>query len=203
MFARSGLKLHNFLGSSECGGIAYDRTPTPRPDERIVGTALEGVSLAAERGGCLEVRGPAVGTAYWPAADPALSDGCFRTSDLVEINAAGAVRWLGRAADVINVAGRTLAPDTVEAALRTHPGVRECLVFGAESPDDPRGETIEACVEAPGISPAELRAHAVARLAAWQVPREWWPVESLASGPRGKLSRAEWRARWPRGRSNQ
>ncbi len=200
VFARSALKLHNFLGSSECGGIAYDRAGTPRTDERVVGTALDGVSLATGRGGCLEVRGAAVGTSYWPESDPALSDGCFRTSDFVEIGASGAVRWLGRAADVINVAGRKLAPETVEAALRTHPGVRECLVFGAESPDDPRGETIVACVESPGVSSAELRAHAAARLPAWQVPREWWPVESLASGARGKLPRAEWRARWRAGK---
>lgn len=200
LFARHHLKVHNFLGSSECGGIAYDRSAVPREDERVTGTALDGVSLSTGPGGCLEVRGDAVGTSYWPVADPALADGCFRTADLVEITASGAVRWLGRAADQINVAGRKLAPETVEEALRSHPAVRECLVFGVAVPEDPRGEVVVACVAAPGMSSAGLRAHVAARLPAWQVPREWWFVDSLAAGSRGKLSRADWRSRWQSGR---
>ncbi|KAB2671320.1 MAG: acyl--CoA ligase [Verrucomicrobia bacterium] len=196
VYARSGLKLHNFYGASECGGIAYDRTETPRTDERVTGTALDGVTLAAEPGGCLEVRGTAVGNGYWPESDPALAHGCFRTSDWVEIGESGAVRWLGRSADVVNVAGRKLAPETVETALRSHAGVRECVVFGVEAPDDPRGELLVACVEAPGVAIAELRAHAAARLPAWQVPREWWAVDTLGTGNRGKISRSEWRAKW-------
>jgi acyl-CoA synthetase (AMP-forming)/AMP-acid ligase II len=36
----------------------------------------------------------------------------------------------------------------------------------------------------------------LARLPAWQVPREWWLVESLFASRRGKLSRNEWRRRY-------
>src|SRR5580765_3160074 len=32
VFQRAGLKLHNFYGSSECGGIAYDNSHAPRFD---------------------------------------------------------------------------------------------------------------------------------------------------------------------------
>jgi acyl-CoA synthetase (AMP-forming)/AMP-acid ligase II len=40
------LKLHNFLGASECGGIAYDGSDIPRPDPALIGTALENVHVA-------------------------------------------------------------------------------------------------------------------------------------------------------------
>jgi acyl-CoA synthetase (AMP-forming)/AMP-acid ligase II len=30
----------------------------------------------------------------------------------------------------------------------------------------------------------------------WQVPREWWFVDSLAENERGKVSRAAWRRRF-------
>ncbi|HYG33396.1 MAG TPA: class I adenylate-forming enzyme family protein, partial [Clostridia bacterium] len=39
IFSRHGIKVHNFYGSSECGGIAYDATETPRVDGSCVGAA--------------------------------------------------------------------------------------------------------------------------------------------------------------------
>jgi acyl-CoA synthetase (AMP-forming)/AMP-acid ligase II len=80
VFAARGLKIHNFYGSSECGGIAYDATDVPRSDPAVVGTAVRGVALrVSEVDGCLEVRSPAVGQTYWPLPDPALAGGCFHT----------------------------------------------------------------------------------------------------------------------------
>jgi hypothetical protein len=34
------------------------------------------------------------------------------------------------------------------------------------------------------------------KLPAWQVPRDWWQVESLSVNERGKISRADWRKRF-------
>jgi acyl-CoA synthetase (AMP-forming)/AMP-acid ligase II len=34
------------------------------------------------------------------------------------------------------------------------------------------------------------------QLPAWQVPRDWWFVKSLAPNERGKFSRAEWRKKY-------
>src|ERR1019366_7204382 len=36
VFEAHGLKIHNFYGSSECGGIAYDATTVPRTDDACV-----------------------------------------------------------------------------------------------------------------------------------------------------------------------
>ena len=192
---RTGLKLHNFYGATECGGIAYDSTSEPRTDPACVGNAMDNVALRLNEHGCLEVRSAAVGTAYWPDPDPVLAPGCYRTSDLAELNN-GLVFLRGRASDLINVAGRKVSPDSIERVLLGHESVRECLVFGASSGNSSRGEFIVACVVVPaGATEETLKQFLLARLPAWQVPREWKFVESLAPNARGKLSRAEWRAR--------
>jgi len=80
--------------------------------------------------------------------------------------------------------------------LLQHESVRDCLVFGAPSHDDGRSEIIVACVVTPEtLGMEDLRRFLLTRLPAWQVPREWKRVDSLAPNERGKLSRAEWRRR--------
>ena len=87
-------------------------------------------------------------------------------------------------------------PETIERALLAHPQVRGALVFGAPSPEAERSDIVVACVVAGAEVTAEtLRQFLLAQLPAWQVPREWRFVESLAPNQRGKLSRAGWRAR--------
>ena len=196
VFAASGLKIHNFLGASECGGIAYDATEIPREDASCVGAALQNVLLTQADDGCLHVRGPAVGQTYWPVLDPRLSGDGFVTSDLVELKQ-GCVFLRGRAGDQINVAGRKVSPETVERALLRHPGVRDCLVFGCPSADSERTETIVACVVGNAAAGSEmLKQFLLEKLPAWQIPRDWWFVESLEVNQRGKLSRAEWRRKY-------
>ncbi len=195
VFARRGLKIHNFLGASECGGIAYDRTDTPRPDPALVGTALDGVRLHCEPGGQLCVTGPAVAESYWPESRESLAGGRYRTGDLVELTTEGSLFLRGRSGDVINVAGRKVTPERIEEELRRHPAVRECLVLGLPA-GDARGETVAAIVAgSPATGVAELRDFLLARLPAWQVPKVWRLEDSLSPDRRGKLSRAGWRAR--------
>jgi acyl-CoA synthetase (AMP-forming)/AMP-acid ligase II len=190
------LKIHNFYGSTECGGIAFDCTPTPRHDAAVAGRPLRNVKVSVVANGCLEVRSAAVGQTYWPESSPNLAQGVFRTSDLGEIS--GDVIYLrGRASDQINIAGRKILPETIERALGEHPHVRTCLVFGVPIPDKQRGEAIVACV-AGGLelNRESLKQFAMSKLPAWQVPREWWFVDALEFNTRGKLSRAEWRRRY-------
>ena len=85
VFTTNGLKIHNFYGSSECGGIAYDATKIPRNDAACVGSPMRNVSLSVADDGCMEVRSHAVAETYWPQPDANLCGGCFHTSDLAEI----------------------------------------------------------------------------------------------------------------------
>jgi acyl-coenzyme A synthetase/AMP-(fatty) acid ligase len=192
MFKMHGLKIHNFLGSSECGGIAYDASATPRKDAAFAGAPMLNVNLSLNDDGCLVVRSRAVAETYWPEKSNSLGGGMFQTSDLAELKD-GLVFLHGRLDDQINVAGRKVSPETVERALLAHPQVRECLVFGAPSRNAERAEIIVAVIVA-SATETELKRFLLQTLPAWQLPREWHFVESLSANARGKVSRAAWRA---------
>ena len=192
VFETTGVKIHNFYGASECGGIAYDRTETPRSDDALVGTAVANVHLEVADDGCLSVRGPNVASGYWPAGDPTLCGGVYRARDLGEIRD-GEVFLLGRQGDVINVAGRKVAPEAVERVLLQHPAVREALVLGLPA-EGGREETIAAVVVGSGgATEGELRRFLLERLPAWQVPRRWRFAEGTLTNARGKAARGWWR----------
>jgi acyl-coenzyme A synthetase/AMP-(fatty) acid ligase len=196
VFEAHGLKLHNFYGSTECGGIAYDDSTIPRTDSACAGAPMKYVQLSIGADGCLEVRGRNVGQTYWPEPAANLREGCFRSSDLAEISD-GLVYLRGRAGDQINVAGRKLSPEEIEKALLSHPEVRDCIVFGVPADDAERGDIIVACVVWNGSSKADvLRTYLLERLPAWQIPREWIFVPTLEANQRGKISRMEWRSRF-------
>jgi long-chain acyl-CoA synthetase len=191
VFKMRGLKIHNFLGSSECGGIAYDASASPRTEAALVGSPMQNVYLSLNDDGCLVVRSRAVAETYWPEKSDSLNGGIFQTSDLAELKDGG-VFLRGRLGDQINVAGRKVSPETIERVLLGHPQVRECLVFGTPSRDAERTEIIVAIV-ASNAAESELKNFLLQSLPAWQVPREWHFVDSLSANARGKISRAEWR----------
>jgi long-chain acyl-CoA synthetase len=189
---KCGIKIHNFLGATECGGIAYDRSESVRTDGAMVGTAMENVALSVSDG-MLEVRGAAVGWRYWPEARPELMDGVFRTSDLVEL-IDGKLFIRGRASDVIHIAGRKVPPEQIERELLKHSAVKECLVFAAPRRDEEN--QIVAVIVGDEKARDEIRKFAAERLQPWQAPRQWWFVESLGANERGKVSRAQWREKF-------
>ena len=198
IFSNSGLKVHNFYGATECGGIAYDNSAAPRRDDAFVGKPLHNVGLDRSPDGCLVVQSEAVGLTYWPVPDPSLGNGRFKTNDLVDLDDGG-VSLRGRLGDQINVAGRKVSPELIERALRQDVRVGDCVVFGVPNGESGRGDIIVACVATKEkLSGEHLRLVLVDRLAPWQIPREWFFVEAdtLPVNERGKLSRAEWRQRY-------
>jgi len=191
VFQETGIKIHNFLGATECGGIAYDASPKPRTDSSFVGATMHPVQLSLNPDGCLRVQGRAVGETYWPIPDATLVNGNFQTSDLAELKD-GHVFLRGRLGDLINVAGRKVSPDQIENALRAHEQVHDCLVFGRPTEDSGRTEIIVAVVVTDAAETA-LKQFLLNTLPAWQIPREWRFVDALPVNARGKISRAEWR----------
>jgi acyl-CoA synthetase (AMP-forming)/AMP-acid ligase II len=195
IFERHNLKLHNFYGSSECGGIAYDRSTEPRNDDSFAGTAMDNVSLSISANRTLVVEGDAVGGTYWPEPRSSLSGRRFETTDLAELDG-GAVFLRGRVSDIINVAGRKISPESIEQILRGHPAVRECVVFGIPAPEE-RVEVISACVN--GSTDATALINFLSNyLPGWQIPRRWWFTPELLANGRGKISRVEWREKFLR-----
>ena len=203
VFEEQGVKIHNFYGSAECGGIAYDAAPIPRTDESSVGRPLKNVKVSLNADGVLVVRSRAVGETYWPEPEDTLGGGVFQTCDLAEIKD-GTVHLRGRTSDHINVAGRKVSPATIEQALREHEAVAECLVFGVPSGDPDRIDHIVACVTADRRGTKdELKQFLLQRLPSWQVPREWWFVDSLGGNGNGKITRAQLRKDFLKKRAKQ
>ncbi|HXC36614.1 MAG TPA: fatty acid--CoA ligase family protein [Candidatus Acidoferrales bacterium] len=193
VFEEHGVKIHNFYGCTECGGISYDAAAEPRSAESLVGKPLKNVKVDIGGDGFLHVRSRAVGETYWPEREDALRPGIFRTGDFADIKN-GEIVLRGRADDHINVAGRKVLPTVIEEALLEHDAVDDCVVFGVPSGNADRVDLIVACVNASRDDvKEELKQYLMQKLPGWQVPREWWFVNSLKSNGHGKPSRAHWR----------
>jgi len=187
------LAVHSFYGSSECGGICYDRE-ADLVEEGFVGSTMLGVHLEPiEPNGTatqVRVRSEAVGDGYFPEPDSAkLTNGTFVPDDLLHQCDSG---WkiVGRTSDLINVAGKKVNPAEVEAELLTVPGVREAVVFGRKS--SRRNQEVAACVVAnPAVSENDVLKVCRQRLSGWQVPKRIFLLNELPVNERGKLSRRE------------
>ncbi|MEO6246458.1 MAG: class I adenylate-forming enzyme family protein [Opitutaceae bacterium] len=180
---RFGKKIHSFYGSSETGGITYDRTGDAAFTGRSVGMPLPGVRLARERGGAITITSAAVFTIG------NRRPGSHQPKDQVAFSACGEVLLMGRAGRTIKIAGRRLDLAEVEVALRALPGVREAFV----APHAGRAESLAAMV-ASDASGAELRAALRERLAAWKIPKRIVTVAAFPLTARGKPDLARLRA---------
>jgi acyl-coenzyme A synthetase/AMP-(fatty) acid ligase len=175
VFEETGLKIHNFYGASECGGIAFDATESPRESEEIVGTPLPGVRVDIGRDGRLRVTSDAVAACY-DASRPEdlLENGVYLTRDLGFLNSCGAVHLTGTTGGAINVSGRKISPAKVEAAIMATGLALRVKVLGIPSSDPERFEEIAAVVETrDGITPATLKSAVAERLQLWEIPRHW------------------------------
>jgi len=203
LYLDSGVKVHNFYGSSECGGIAFDRSEEPRIDSACVGTAMANVRLElAGDDSCLAVKSAAVGEGYWPLepSNTHFGNGVFVTSDMAEITPSkGEVLLRARTSDIINVAGRKVAPGRIEAAiLSADKRIRHCVVFGVPSEDPERVEDVIACVSADNEDwdSTMVKSRILRTLAGHEAPRQWWLHQDLQPDSRSKLSRRIWRKKF-------
>ena len=190
--------IHSFYGSSECGGICYDREGAECEDG-FVGSAMKNVELefldSSAEASQVRVRSKAVGDGYFPDSDDArLRRGVFVPDDLLARHRVG-FKIVGRISDVINVAGKKVNPAEVETQLLQYAGVREAIVFGRKS--SLRNEEVAACVVAdPDVQESELLRFCRTRLSGWQVPKRIFLLEAMPVSERGKTSRRELAARF-------
>jgi long-chain acyl-CoA synthetase len=192
LIRRIGRQLHGTLQTGTSYGMTettgpmvvigsadmYERplavgVPYPTSEVRIV----DELGNDAEPGESGEAvfKGPNVARGYWNRESEAfLSDGWFRSGDLVREDDDGFVSIVDRLKDIIIRAGENVYCSEVEDVLVTHPAVIEVAVYGVQH--DLWGEEVAAALQvAPGVSvnEANLRTYAQERLAAFKLPTRW------------------------------
>jgi amino acid adenylation domain-containing protein len=112
----------------------------------------------------------------------------YRTGDLARRRPDGVLEFLGRCDAQLKVRGFRVEPGEVEAAMRTHPEIRDAAVVAQR----PHGEQILAAfyVSEQALTTAELRAHLAALVPRYMVPAVFLRIGELPLGPTGKVDRA-------------
>jgi len=129
-----GVNVCEIYGQTEEAGaiITGQRERFPRPGD--VGTLGPGWELKLADSGEILIRGEHVFESYWgneaATREVRAADGWLHTGDVGEWKD-GRLRLIDRARDfIVTAGGKTLAPASIENALRASPYVAEVAVFG-------------------------------------------------------------------------
>jgi len=140
---RAGRCVHQFYGSTETGGICFERAPEAPDANGTVGHPLPGVDVTLDADGRVVVRSAANTIAHWAARRLSESRDVL-PGDTAEWTESGRLRLTGRTADFIKVGGRRVHLGELELALRRLDGVIDAAVVGVDDPI--RGERAVAFV---------------------------------------------------------
>jgi acyl-coenzyme A synthetase/AMP-(fatty) acid ligase len=167
---RFGMGIHGFYGTSETGGIAFDRSGQATLAGRSVGAPLRGVRVVFKGRGAFQVSSPAV-----------LGRGTFVPADRGSLNERGELVLLGRTDRVVKVAGRRIDLAEIERTLRSLPGVRDAFAHAV-----PGAEPLLAAAVVADTPAAELKRGMRSSLASWKVPSRILTLAGFPVTGRGK-----------------
>jgi long-chain acyl-CoA synthetase len=194
-------------GLTECKRVCYLEPELIDAKPGSVGHAIPGteVFLLSEDGkpvpagetGVLHIRGPHVMLGYWN--QPQLSAHMLKAGrwpgervlcshDFFRMDEDGYLYFVGRSDDIIKTRGEKVSPVEVENCLHGIPGVREAAVLGF--PDELFGEAIRAyvaLVEGATLTEKDIKAHCLARLENFMVPKEVVFLPELPKTATGKI----------------
>jgi len=196
---------------TETGGPCLGTTATMAAKPGRVGLPLAGAVMdivdregqpitEPDKGGLLVIKKPfphffrtVFGDPDRYAQDWNTIPGVYFTGDVALRDAEGYYMVVGRADDVLNVAGHRIGSAEVESALVSHPAVAEAAVIG--KPDDLRGESIKGFVTLRmGHDPSDemvetLKQHVRRELGPIAVPSELEFTATLPKTRSGKIMR--------------
>jgi acyl-CoA synthetase (AMP-forming)/AMP-acid ligase II len=203
--------IYRMYGLTECKRVCYLEPELIEAKPDSVGKAIPGteVYLLDEGGkpvppgqtGVLYVRGPHVMLGY--LNQPVLSAEMLKpgrlpwervlcTQDYFRMDAEGFLYFVGRSDDIIKTRGEKVSPIEVENCLHGMPGIREAAVVGV--PDPLLGEAIRAYVaaeEGASLGEKEVKAHCLARLENFMIPKEVVFLPELPKTATGKIRKKD------------
>ncbi len=197
MAALPHARFFNLFGPTETNVcLAYEVAAIPPPDAQAIpiGRPSSGdqISIVDEQGhpvadgevGELWVDGPTVMLGYWDGGQRTPAKRPYPTGDFVARRADGEVMYHGRRDHMVKVRGFRIELAEVEAALTSHPGIREAIAFASD------GRLWAAILSSdPDLSVLAIKRHCAGRLPPYMVPSE---IRLLGDMPRtssGKVDR--------------
>jgi acyl-CoA synthetase len=209
---RTGSAVIQFYGSTEAGCVSGPTSAADTVEQRLgtAGRVIPEMNVrlfdpagndvtSCGRGQCA-ARGPALSPGYFDdeRANAVLyrSDGWLMLGDIVEVDAGGFLRVVGRASDFIIRGGLNISASEVEDCVRRHPDVLQ--VAAVSMPDPIVGERVCAFVVTVDNQPLVLH-ELTSFLEGDEVPKYLWPerVECIPALPvvAGKVAKAALRRR--------
>ena len=165
-----GMLTYNAVGGNCEGGAGR---PSPMAAVRIVDPA--GAEVAPGETGEIVARGPQVMSGYRNRPEETVrrrTGDWHHTGDLGRREVDGSLSFVGPKGRLIKSAAENIYPAEVEAALGTHPAVREAAVIGV--PDRSWGQSVRAIVvleDDETASAEQIIEHVRTKIASYKKPR--------------------------------
>jgi amino acid adenylation domain-containing protein len=112
----------------------------------------------------------------------------YKTGDLARFRSDGVMEFVGRADGQVKLRGFRVELGEIEAVLKTHPVVRDCVVVVHGRTDD-ASKRLVAYLVAEKINTEELRQHARKTLPEYMVPATFIFLEGIPVTDNGKIDR--------------
>jgi long-chain acyl-CoA synthetase len=136
-FDAAGVLVLEGWGMTETSTAATIATPDDFKFGTI-GKPLPGVAIKIADDGEILVRGPNIFQGYYKneeATNETLVDGWLHTGDIGEVDSDGYLKITGRKKDIIITAGgKNITPANLEAEIKQHPLISQCVVVGDRRP---------------------------------------------------------------------
>jgi len=197
----TGTMIYEAYGLSECstfisGSPAHPAPPgtlgRPQQGRRVAIIGPDGpVPLGAEGSIAIHHSDPGLMLGYLDAPEETaarMQGDWFLTGDQGVMHEGGDIRYLGRADDMMNAGGYRVSPLEVEAVLNTCPGLGQCAVTDIEVKADTKLIMAFYTADKP-LSQETLNTHMRAQLAPYKCPRSYYHINTLPTGPNGKILR--------------
>ena len=188
--SETGMNTSNPLTGTRKGGTVGP--PLSGITCRIVDD--QGIQVAKNKTGHLELKGPNVFTGYWRMPEKTAAefspDGFFRTGDLASQDEDDYISIVGRNKDLIISGGLNVYPKEIETLLDNLDGVAESAVIGLPDPDF--GEAVSAVIVTDGtkkLQPTDITAYVKEKVANFKVTKHVFFVDELPRNAMGKVQK--------------
>jgi amino acid adenylation domain-containing protein len=113
----------------------------------------------------------------------------YRTGDLARYLADGQIDFIGRRDFQVKVRGFRIELEEVEAALSSHPAIRQCVVTVRSEGTEKQLVAYAVLDEARAIKAADMRSFLHGKLPEYMVPTQFITLDAFPLTPNGKIDR--------------